>query len=305
MRHTDSVRRETSLPRVGIGVLWQHSVPETTVCQAGICLVLQGTKQMLVGGSVVRYGAGDCFASLIELPATCCIIETSDEKPFVATSLTIDPAAFEDLLGDLPPVPSSGPASAYGVASASRNLLEAWDGYLSLLDSPEDIPFLGATRERELLYRLLQSDHGPMLRHMARDESRLSRIRRVIDRIRHHFDEPLPVGSLAEMAGMSVASFHRHFKAVTAMSPLQYQKVMRLQAARRLLTNNVEAVSTAYAVGYESASQFSREYSRLFGRPPRQDATQLRGSIGDLSHLLGNLAHSEKRLLQKAGTLPS
>lgn len=164
------------------------------------------------------------------------------------------------------------------MAPVTVELLEAWDHLLALLDNPADIPFLAAAREREVLYRLLQGAHGPILRQVGREDSQLSRVRRAIAWIRRNFDQPLRTEALAGVAGMSVSSFHRHFKAATAMSPLQYQKTLRLQAARRLLTTNTDAARAAYAVGYESASQFSREYARLFGAPPGRDAERLRSA---------------------------
>ncbi|MDQ0393773.1 AraC family transcriptional regulator [Labrys monachus] len=286
LRHADPMRRETAIPRLGIGVLRQHSVPATTMCGPGICLVLQGAKQMLVGTKLLRYSAGSCFASLIELPTTRIVFETEGRKPYVATSLTIDPALCLAVLSDLPAAPSNKTVPAYNVTTVSRELLAAWDHHLALLDMPNDIPALAAPRERELVYRLLQSSHGPLLRQIARDEGKLAQVRRSIDWMRHHFAQPLPMKELAEIAGMSVPSFNRHFRAATSTSPLQYQKTLRLQAARRLLATDADAAHAAYAVGYESASQFSREYSRLFGQPPKQHASQLRANIGEISNIM-------------------
>ncbi len=172
----------------------------------------------------------------------------------------------------------------------SEKLLEAWDRYLSLLDEPDDIPILTAPRQRELLYRLLQSGHGPMIRQMSRDSGQLSQIRRALDWMRGHFEQRFSMEALAEIAGMSVPSFHRNFRAVTAMSPLQYQKTLRLQAARRLLAVDADASRAAYEVGYESPSQFSREYSRLFGLPPKRDAEQLHRSAEGAATLQDALA---------------
>jgi AraC-like DNA-binding protein len=282
-RHTNGIRLETPVPHVGLGVLREQSMPAVTVYEPMICLVLQGAKQVLVGDRLLRYDAASCFAASIELPATGCVIEAETNKPFVVASLALDCGALATLLADLAPVPATEPASGFGVAPVTRELLEAWDNLLALLDMPDDIPFLAASREREVLYRLLQSAHGPMLRQVGREDSRLSQVRRAIDWIRRHFDQTLRTEMLAEVAGMSVPSFHRHFKAATAMSPLQYQKTLRLQAARRLLATNADAARTAYAVGYESASQFSREYSRLFGVPPARDAALLREGIGEIA----------------------
>ena len=284
--HADGVRSETPIPRIGIGVLWRHSVPAMTMCGPGVCLVLQGAKQMLVGNRMLRYGAGSCFASLIELPATRCLFETENDKPYVATSLTLDHSLFIALMDDLPSTASNRTVPGFSVAAVSRELLEAWDRHLALLDMPGDIPVLAPSRERELLYRLLQSPHGPLLRQIAREEGKLAQVRRAIDWMRRHFSQHLPIKTLAEVAGMSVPSFNRNFRAATSTSPLQYQKTLRLQAARRLLATDSDAARAAYAVGYESASQFSREYARLFGRPPRQDALHLRENIGEIANIM-------------------
>ncbi|HTJ59248.1 MAG TPA: AraC family transcriptional regulator [Devosiaceae bacterium] len=286
LRHADGTRLDTPIPRVRVGVSRQPSAPVTGVYEPMICLVLQGAKQVLVGDRLLRYDAASCFAASIEMPATGCVIEATADKPYVAASVALDRGALATLLADLAPVPTTEPAIGFGVAPVTRELLEAWDSLLALLDMPDDIPFLAASREREVLYRLLQGAHGPMLRQIAREESRLSQVRRAIDWIRRNFDQPLRTEALADVAGMSVPSFHRHFKAATAMSPLQFQKTLRLQAARRLLATNADAARTAYSVGYESASQFSREYSRLFGVPPARDAARLRESLGEIARVI-------------------
>ncbi|WP_018389256.1 AraC family transcriptional regulator [Ancylobacter sp. FA202] len=279
-RHTDGMRPETPLPHVGIGIARQHSAPVTTLYEPMACVVLQGTKQVLIGDRMLRYGAGSCFIASLELPATGCVIEAARDAPYVVASLALDRDVLTSLLAEMPPAPpaapTAAPASGFGVAPATAALLEAWDQLLALLDTPADIRFLAPSREREVLYRLLQGAHGPLLRQAGRTDSRLSQVRRAISWIRRNFDQTLRTEALAEIAGMSVPSFHRHFKAATAMSPLQYQKTLRLQAARRLLTTHTDAARAAYAVGYESASQFSREYARLFGMPPARDAERLR-----------------------------
>jgi transcriptional regulator GlxA family with amidase domain len=174
------------------------------------------------------------------------------------------------------PGPDERPTS-YGVSLAAPELTDAWLRLARLLDRPQDIAVLAPMLEREILYRLLQGQQGAILRQIACNESRVSRVRRAIGWIREHFDEPLRVPHLADLSGMSPAAFHRHFKAVTAMSPLQFQKSLRLQHARQLLIAEPDAARAGYAVGYESASQFSREYARLFGAPPARDAQRLRG----------------------------
>lgn len=266
----------TALPRISIAIAHQQGTPELTLCDVGICLVLQGAKHLVVGDKTLRQSEGSLFASLVELPATRCLFETENHAPYVAVGLTLDHEVLGALLADIPMAPARDPVPGFSLADGSRELIEAWDHYLALFDAPSDVAALAAPRERELLYRLLQSPLGPLLRQFAHDEGRLSQIRRVITWMRSHFDEPLPIKTLADIAGMSVPAFNRHFKIATSASPLQYQKALRLQAARLLLARDNDVSRTAYAVGYGSASQFSREYARHFGRPPKQDAVLMR-----------------------------
>ncbi|WP_245653936.1 AraC family transcriptional regulator [Novosphingobium rosa] len=281
-RHTDDLRWETPVPRVGLCVLRETGQPVTSVYQPMACLVLQGAKEATIGDRHLRYDAASCFIATVDVAVTGQVTQASSERPYVVTCLSLDHQALAALLADLPvdgrfADSAQQPTEAFGVAPVTRDLLEAWDQLLALLDRPEDIPVLGAARERAVLYRLLQGGHGAMLRQVAQADSRLSRIRQVIEHIRRHFDQPLRTEVLATIAGMSVPSFHRHFKAATGMSPLQYQKSLRLQTARRLLSTSAEAARTAFAVGYESASQFSREYARQFGLSPSRDAALMQG----------------------------
>ncbi|HUN52308.1 MAG TPA: AraC family transcriptional regulator, partial [Candidatus Sulfotelmatobacter sp.] len=205
-------------------------------------------------------------------------VEASAQEPFLAASLRIDPALLAGLLLDMPP-PSraANPPPGLSVQPVPPDLLDPMLRLVRLLDRPDDIAMLAPLAERELLYRLLQSEQGAVLRPIACAGSRLSQISRAIDWIRRHFDQPFRIETVAEVACMSPASLHRHFKAVTTMSPLQFQKRLRLQEARRrLLADAADAMRAGFAVGYESPSQFSREYRRLFGAPPAQDAARLR-----------------------------
>lgn len=276
MRQTQGLARVTAIPRVGIGVVDRPSRPMATVYEPMICLVLQGAKQVMIGDRTVRYDPACTFIASLELPASGCVVEASPDKPYIAASLTIDRAILTDLLATMPASPE-GQTAGFAVTPVTLDLLDAWAQLLALFDAPQDIPVLAPLREREILYRLLQGPQGGLLRQIAREDSRLSRVRRAIDWIRTHFDQAMRVEELAEIAGMSIPSFHRHFKAATAMSPLQYQKTLRLHAARRMLVASNDAGRTAYSVGYESASQFSREYARMFGAPPSRDAERLRG----------------------------
>lgn len=282
MRHVDSPYYEAPIPRVVISRMTGPTSGTATLYEPVTCLILQGTKRVVIGDTVITYDASSYFVASLDLPAVGKVIEATPDRPYIAVALRIDRAVLTDLIASMPPeaigteTADAGQAG-FAVSEVTPDLLEAWAGLLGLLDRPGDISMLAPMREREILYRLLQGPLGHQLCQIAQDDSRLSRVRRAIEWIRAHYDQALRTNALAEIAGMSVASFHRHFKAATAMSPLQYQKTLRLHAARRLLAGGAEASRTAYSVGYESASQFSREYSRAFGAPPSRDAERLRG----------------------------
>lgn len=271
LRHTSGFSRHTAVPRLAIGFSHAAGEHSASVYEPMICLVLQGAKEVTVGDRVLRYDTASCFLASIEVPAVGCVMMASDECPYIVTSLRLDRRALGDLLADLPPEPTAAALSGFGIAPVTPELLQAWDALLALLDAPADVPILGPGREREVLYRLLSSGHGPLLRQIGREDSRLSRIRLTIETIRDHYDRPLRTESLAAIAGMSVPTFHRHFKGATGLSPLQYQKTLRLQRARQLLSSGPDVQRAAFAVGYESISQFSREYTRQFGIAPSRD----------------------------------
>ncbi len=250
-----------------------------TLCDPMICVVIQGVKEVLIGGSVLRFEAASCFASTIELPAMGCVLDADSERPYIAVALMLNRDALASLVSEIAAEPAKkGSRLGFAVEQATTDLLEALDALLALLDRPGDIGVLGPGREREVLYRLLQSGHGNMLRQAIRQGNGTKNIRRAVAWMRLNLDQKLRTEELAAVAGMSVPSFHRHFKEVTSLSPLQYQKTLRLQAARRLLVASSDTTQAAFAVGYESASQFSREYSRLFGITPFKDAVRMRSS---------------------------
>jgi AraC-like DNA-binding protein len=276
-RHADGARRETILPRVALHVGCMTTSPTPGVYVPALCLVLQGAKQVMIGDRILRYDPASYFIATIDLPACGWVVEATPTQPYVAVSMKLDRESLSSLVLDVPGG-SEGQTAGFAVSAVTPGLLDAWSRLLSLLDTPEDVPVLAPMHEREVLYRLLQGPQGGVLRQIARADSRLSQVRQAIGWIRTHFDQTLRVEQLAELAAMSPASFHRHFKAATAMSPLQYQKMLRLQEARRLLVGSPDAASAAHRVGYESASQFSREYARMFGAPPGRDAERLRGN---------------------------
>lgn len=274
-RHADGRRNATILPRVSLHVGAHRTRPSPGVYEPSLCLILQGAKQVVIGNQVLRYDPASYFIAAVELPATGCVIEASPARPYVAVSLKLDMDCLTSLILDTPPQ-ADGCVAGFAVSAVTPELLDAWLRLLSLFDAQDDIPVLAPIHEREILYRLLRGPQGGALRQIARADSRLSHVREAIALIRARFDEPLRVERLAQHAGMSPASFHRHFKAATAMSPLQYQKMLRLQEARRLLVASTDAARAGHRVGYESASQFSREYARMFGAPPGRDAERLR-----------------------------
>ena len=276
-RHADGARRETLLPRVALHTGHTITEPTPSVYEPALCLVLQGAKQVIIGERILRYDPASYFIATIDLPAHGWVVEATPAQPYVAVSMKLDRESLSSLVLDVPGG-SEGQTTGFAVSAVTPDLLDAWARLLSLLDRPEDAPVLAPMHEREVLYRLLRGPQGGVLRQIARADSRLSQVRQSIGWIRSHFDETLRVEQLAERAGMSPASFHRHFKAATAMSPLQYQKMLRLQEARRLLVASADAARAAHMVGYESASQFSREYARMFGAPPGRDAERLRGN---------------------------
>ncbi|PXA85409.1 AraC family transcriptional regulator [Nostoc sp. 3335mG] len=251
--------------------------PTHGLYQPMLCFVLQGRKRVIIGERVIEYRAGDFLVASVDLPVIGQVTEASADRPYMVVGLALDPAAIAALLIDLPHA-GEGPGEAgISLSAMTADLLDPLLRLTRLLDRHEDIAVMAPMLEREILYRVLQGPQGAILRQIARSDSRLSQVRRAIDWIRQNYVEPLRVDHLAGLAGMSASSFHRHFKAVTAMSPLAYHKQIRLQEARRrLIAAPAEAARVAYAVGYESPSQFSREYARLFGLPPIRDAARLR-----------------------------
>lgn len=243
-----------------------------------VAVVAQGEKRCLLGKREFRYGAGQYLVVSAELPVRIDIVSASEEKPFLAVMLSLKPTVIAALVLETGATASSPTAlSGMGVSDAPPNLLEAIVRLLRLLEQPKDIPVLLPGVEREILWRLLNGDQGALVGQIGFADSRLTKISHAIRAIRARYAECLRVEDLAEQAGMSLSTFHRHFRAVTAMTPIQYQKLVRLQEARvRLMAKAGDVASVGFAVGYDSPSQFNREYTRLFGAPPGRDAARLR-----------------------------
>jgi AraC-like DNA-binding protein len=276
-------RTETGIPRVA---MVQGEIPEhllAAVYDPMVNLILTGSKTMTVGDRTFQYDPATYFVMSVDLPAVGSVHPAATGEPYLAVSLTLDPAIVAALIRDLPAqVCSTLFGSGFSVAPVNGELLDAWIRMLRLIERPDEIAVLAPAYEREILFRVLQGPLGWMLRDIASPDTALSRIGVAINWIRRNFTQQIKVEALAEMAAFSVSAFHRHFKAVTALSPLQYQKRIRLLHARsQLISGQGSATSIAFSVGYESPNQFSREYARLFGLPPSRDlakATQeLRG----------------------------
>lgn len=271
-------RTETGIPRVAMvqGAIPEHEL--SAVYDPMVNLILTGSKTMTVGNRTLRYDPATYFVMSVNLPAVGSVHPSGRGEPYLAVSLTLDPVVVVNLLADLPkPAGGKLDGAGFSVAPVTAELLDAWTRMLRLMDRVDEIAALAPAYEREILFRVLQGPNGWMLRDIASPDAALSRIGVVIHWLRRNFAEPLRVEALAEMAALSSSAFHRHFKAVTALSPLQYQKRIRLLRARALLiAGEGTATSVAFDVGYESATQFSREYARFFGLPPTTDIAQLR-----------------------------
>ncbi|RWX78423.1 AraC family transcriptional regulator [Neorhizobium lilium] len=244
-----------------------------------IGLVLQGTKSVTLGDDTIDYGVGDYLLTSIELPVTSRVTAASPDVPHLCFVLAIDPVRLSGLLQrtDLPKI-NAGSDSKRGIGAniATHELLDAATRLLRLLDRPADISVMAPLIEEEILYRVLSGPDGGRLLNIATAESRSSRIARAVNWLRANFHRPLRIEELAEVAGMSLSSFHHHFKAVTAMTPVQFQKKLRLHEARRLmLVEGLDVGTAGHRVGYQSPSQFSREYSRLYGMSPLRDVSAL------------------------------
>lgn len=249
------------------------------VYRPSICVIVQGTKQVLLEEHILRYSPPQFLAVSVDLPLVGQVIEGSAARPYLCLAIDIDAKQIADLVAQDEHASWSRAQPARGVFVGELDVAtqEAVLRYARLLETPRDIPVLAPLVLREILYRLLRGPHGTAISQVAIAGSQMQRIAQVIRRIKAQLTESIRVEDLASMANMSPSSFHQQFKAVTAMSPLQYQKRLRLTEARQLLlAGDSDAASAAYRVGYQSVSQFSREYARLFGSPPIRDVENIR-----------------------------
>ncbi|MEZ5924784.1 MAG: AraC family transcriptional regulator [Hyphomicrobiaceae bacterium] len=276
------------MPGLFLAVAEAPSGPIHDVYRPSLCIVLQGAKISRLGADAYRYGEGECLMTSLEVPIQAEIVSASVEVPFVALIIDIDPPQVADLLLQLArtDVTSAAIPGALNVQPLAQDLVDPLERLLALASRPFDIPVLAPMIQREIVWRLLNGPQGAMLRQIGLAESRTARISRAIAWLRGNFTVTISVTHLAALAGMSNATFHRHFKAATSMTPVQFQKQLRLQEARRLLmAQGADVAQVGFAIGYESPSQFSREYRRMFGAPPGRDSAEFRrmlatGGIG-------------------------
>jgi AraC-like DNA-binding protein len=247
--------------------------------EPSVAIVVQGRKRVELGRRTFIYDAAQFLLTSIDLPVVSQVVEASGESPYLCFKLKLEISMVGEILsrGEIPAAeaPLDGPAMA--TSETSVELLRACRRLLDLLNAPQDIPFLSEPIQREIIYRILQSPEGQRLRAIGTLGDQSQRTAKTIAWIRENYAKPLKLEDLAHMAGMGVSTLHVHFRELTSMSPLQYQKQLRLQAARlRMLTDGLDAATAAFEVGYGSATQFNREYSRFFGQPPKRDVRMLR-----------------------------
>ena len=268
---------DTAIDRLTL-VRWSHAdEPVHMLQRPALCIIAQGAKRVMLGDSVVCYGPASYLVASLDLPITGIVTDASTDAPYLCFCLYLDPVLLSDIAIALPPAAPIQEGSALSLHPITPELLDAATRLTALIGDPASAPLLAPLIERELLVRLMTGPSGGIVRAIAAGESRTGQIARAIGWLKAHFREPFDGAGLAGLAGMSVSSFHDHFRRATAMTPLQYQKQLRLQEARKLmLADRLDAAEAGFRVGYDSPSQFSREYRRLFGAPPLRDMGRLR-----------------------------
>ncbi|MDS1819185.1 AraC family transcriptional regulator [Vibrio parahaemolyticus] len=263
---------------------WTTPTPPTSYTHnPSICLIAQGRKRVLLGEESFIYDANHFLISSVDLPIIANIIEASEEQPYLGLIMDLDLTEISQLIVDSELAFTQAKEAQKGIAvgELSESLLDAFVRLAELLDEGQNIKILAPIIKREIFYRLLMSEQGTRLHQIVTAGSHSHQIAKAIDWLKNNFVKPLSVGDLASYTGMSKSSFYTHFRSMTSMTPLQFQKKLRLSEARRLmLTENLDAMAATFKVGYESPSQFSREYSRLFGAPPSKDIKLLRENLG-------------------------
>ena len=288
-------KRVTEIPGLTLVRRTAPTAPCSMTYEPSVTVIAQGRKRVDLGRNTFIYDASRFLLTSIDLPVVSRVIEASEAAPCLALSLKLEMSIVRELLSreeiHVAEAPSDSPGMATGETTVE--FLSACCRLVDLLDTPQDIPFLSGQIQREIIYRILRSAEGARLRAIATMGEQSHRTAKAIAWIRRNYAKPLRVDDLAEIAGMGVSTLHHHFRVLTAMSPLQYQKQLRLQAARgRMLIDGLDAASAAFEVGYESASQFNREYSRLFGQPPMRDIRALRAPSAPLLEVVSTRANA-------------
>lgn len=259
------------------------SAPAHRVSEPSFCVIAQGSKIVMLGAEQYRYDPAHYLITTVELPLTGKVIEATPARPYLGFRMILTPSVVASIMmkcGLTDPRDERGGVKAIDVSKLDADLLDATLRLVKMLDKPGDFTALGDSVISEIIYRLLTGPQGARMRHLATFGGHAHRMVRAVETIRENFNRPIRIEEIAKEFGMSVSGFHSHFKAVTAMSPLQFQKHLRLQEARRLmLSENLDAAEAGFRVGYEDASHFNREYKRQFGEPPARDAERLRSAL--------------------------
>lgn len=267
----------TQIPRLSLVRMSKPTEPIHSVHSASICIVAQGRKKLMHCDQMVHYGPGQHLVVSVDVPLVGQIVEATATEPYLCLKLDLDLSLLGELVLAMTWTEDRNTCKAVGVGNTSPDLLDAALRLVRLLDTPDDIPFLGPVIEREILYRLLRGEQAGVLRQLLTPNNRLQNVNRAVRWIKENYTQSFSIEQLAVEARMSTSSLHEHFRQVTNMSPLQYQKQLRLQEARRLIfIHAMDAATAGRRVGYDSPSQFSREYRRQFGAPPLQDIDRLR-----------------------------
>ncbi|WP_405944873.1 AraC family transcriptional regulator [Streptomyces sp. NBC_01020] len=263
------------LDGVAITCAYRPTLPVSAMAEPSLAVVGQGVKRTILNGVPHDYRAGQYLVVSVDLPVTGQALEADEDEPFVVFSMTLDPAAIAPLLLETGNTTKPPAFTGLAVSDATPELLDPVVRLLRLLGRPDDLRVLAPGIEREILWRLITGDQGALVRQIGLANSSIAHISRTIRWIRRHYDEPLRIADLADLAGMSPSAFHRHFRSATSMTPIQFQKQIRLREARALLlTGPVDVADIGHRVGYGSPSQFSREYRKAFGAPPGRDAAR-------------------------------
>ncbi|MCB9480769.1 MAG: AraC family transcriptional regulator [Desulfobacteraceae bacterium] len=282
-RFTDNENQvDTKIPGLRLSRWTTPTEPTSYTLESSLCLIAQGSKRVILGEETYTYDATRFLVSSVDLPVVANIIEATSENPYLGLVMELDLQEISQLIVDsnLPLNNSRQAQKGMAVGQLSIPLINAFQRLLDLLVEENNIKILAPLVKREIFFRLLTSDQGPRIQQIVSSGSHSHQISKAIDWLKNNYTQPLSVNELASNAGMSKSAFHNHFKVMTSMTPLQFQKRLRLNEARRLmLTENFDALTATFEVGYESPSQFSREYSRLFGAPPLRDITRLRQSV--------------------------